>query len=195
MKYVIEHLDGRLYKWCFLEYKHAAKIIGKANIIFSNIKGEKAREKLGQLGNVTHKSFTDVDNITKKRICVLDPNASKQLTTSDKNKFDYLVFGGIMGDYPPQKRTKGFCTKMREKGIKFETRNMGKEQMSTDTAVLVGKMIMDGKKFKDIKFKDTIIIEINDCEEVELPFRYVLDNNKLILPPGLVEYLKKRRSF
>ena len=100
-----------------------------------------------------------------------------------------------MGDYPPKKRTKGFCTKMKEKEIKFETRNMGKEQMSTDTAVLVAKMIMDGKKFDKIKFKDTIIIEINDCEEVELPFRYVLENKKPVLPPGLVEHLKKRGYF
>jgi len=155
----------------------------------------KAREKLGPSGHVYHESFTDSENITRKKICVLDPNAKQILTTSDKNKFDYLVFGGIMGDYPPKKRTKGFCTKMREKGIKFETRNMGKEQMSTDTAVLVAKMIMDGKKFNEIKFKDTIIIDINDCEEVELPFRYVLKNEKPILAPGLVKHLKERGYF
>jgi ribosome biogenesis SPOUT family RNA methylase Rps3 len=195
MKYIIEHLDGRLYKWCFLEYKHAAKLVGKDNIIFTNLITDNSKERLSKYGKTSKKSVADINKVTSKRICVLDPNASKELTTADKNRFDYLIFGGIMGDYPPKKRTKGFCTKMKEKEIKFETRNMGKEQMSTDTAVLVSKMIMDGRKFSNIKFKDTIIIEINDSEEVELPFRYVIESGSPVLPPGLVDHLKKRGYF
>ena len=214
MKYIIEHLDKRLYKWCFLEYKHASKVVGKENIVFTNVSGEKAREKLRKFSKVSKKSVSDIDKITrvnktddkkKVRICVLDPSAKKQLITSDKNKFDYLIFGGIMGDYPPQGRTKSLSKSLKENSVAFDIRNLGKEQMSTDTAVLVAKMIIkDGKKFSDIKFQDTIIIEINDCEEVELPFRYVVEDfvdkkgnkkQRLILPNGLVDFLKKRKSF
>ncbi|MFH1439400.1 MAG: SAM-dependent methyltransferase [Candidatus Woesearchaeota archaeon] len=208
MKYIIEHLDKRLYKWCFLEYKHAAEIVGKANIIFTNVSGKKSVEKLSVFGKVYTESLVDTNILDNNKICILDLNADKMLTTKDKDKFDYFVFGGIMGDYPPQNRTKTIAESLKEKEkkdgtkIHFEKRHMGKEQMSTDTAVLAAKMIIeDGKNFSEIKFKDTIIIPINDCEEVELPFRYVVDDEnhenseKVILPKGLLEFLKKRKVF
>ncbi|MBI4453374.1 hypothetical protein HY636_01905 [Candidatus Woesearchaeota archaeon] len=200
MKFIIEHLDKRLYKWCFLEYKHISAVVGRDKVMFTNVSGAKSKQKLSELGIVHDKSIASLSEIHKKRICVLDPFAEKTLITEDKSMFDYFVFGGILGDYPPQKRTAGFCDKLRAKGIKFEKRNLGKEQMSTDTAVYAAKKIFEGKKLSDLKFKDTIIIKINESEEVELPFRYVVEIDKqgkenLILPYGFVEFLKKRKGF
>ena len=74
-------------------------------------------------------------------------------------------------------------------------RNLGKEQMSTDTAVLVTKMILDGNNLSEIEFKDTIELETNDGEEVILPYRYVMKEGKPVLPKGLFEMLKNQEGI
>jgi len=181
MKFVIEHLEEQLYEWCILEYKHISKIVGKDNLIFTNVKSD----KLLDFGEVTKESVNDLDF---KKVCVLDPFAEKELSCDDK--FDYIVLGGILGDEPMQRRT--------EKEIKIKeavSRNMGADQMSTDTAVYVAKHIIDGGKLSDIKFKDEIEIEIAEGESVILPFRYVLLDGKPMLPDGFVEFLKTREGF
>ena len=76
-----------------------------------------------------------------------------------------------------------------------ETRNLGKEQMPTDNAVYAAKLIAEGKRFEDIKFIDTIEIDIQKGLSVELPFRYVNINGKPLISEKLVEFLKKRRTI
>ena len=115
--------------------------------------------------------------------------------TSDKSKFQYFVFGGILGDNPAKKRTNMLINKLKNKKIKFETRNLGNKQMPTDVAIFVAKEILSGKKLSDLKFIDELEIEINENESVTLPFRYVVDNNKLIINEKLVEHLRKRKEF
>ena len=53
--------------------------------------------------------------------------------------------------------------------------------MPTDVAVYVTKRILDGKKFSDFRFAGEVEIEINENESVQLPFRYIVDNNKIII--------------
>lgn len=185
MKYVIEHLEPEVYDWCLLEYKHISKIVGRDNLIFTNVK--KDREKLNGLGEVMEKSVAELG---LKNACVLDPDADVVLSSSDK-KFDYLIFGGILGDYPPKKRTKAELSSK----LKFDKRNLGKEQMSTDTAVYAAKKIIDGGKFSDLKFKYKIEIELNENESVSLPYRYVVEDGKIILPGGFAEFLRKKEEF
>ena len=36
--FVIEHLEPKLWKWCRFEYENMSKIVGKPNILFTNIK-------------------------------------------------------------------------------------------------------------------------------------------------------------
>lgn len=188
MKFIIEHLDGRLYNWSLLEYAHCSKIVGKENLIFTNIKGNIASEKLRLLGNVEKRSVKEL-GLTK--VCILDPLAEKTLCSDDKNKFDYFIFGGILGNYPPDKRTK---TKLSNH-IFCEKRNIGKIQMSTNTAVYVSHKILSGMKFEEFTFIDELIIPIDDGEEVQLPFRYVVENEKTVLADGFIEFLKKRKDF
>lgn len=180
MKFVIVHLDKELYDWSYLEYKHISKIVGKKNLIFTNVK--KGYNKLKKLGKVYK------ENISFKNACILDANAEKTLTKNDK--FEYYIFGGILGDHPPKKRTKDLIKHI--KGIK---RNLGKEQMSTDTAVYVANAILNGKSLKDFKFQDGIELKLNEVETVEFPFRYILKNNKPLITPGLIKFLRERKEF
>lgn len=64
--------------------------------------------------------------------------AEKELCHEDAKTIKFVVFGGILGDHPPQDRAKEF----RESNFK-QIRNLGKTQMTTDTAVLVSCEIME----------------------------------------------------
>ena len=123
---------------------------------------------------------------------MLDPEADK--TLESKEVFSYYIFGGILGDYPPKKRTKKELTKFLPE---CETRNIGKEQMSTDNAVYTTFLIAEKKKkFEELKFKDEVSVEINDVESVELPYRYNLDEKgEVYMSPQIIEYLKKKQGF
>jgi len=180
MKYIIEHLEDEVWEWCLLEYRHISSIVGKENLIFTNVEDNKVKE----LGEVRKES---VLNMNFSNCCILDMNAEKELSFDDK--FDYFIFGGILGDNPPKGRTKVLNK------LNCEKRSLGKEQMSTDTAVLVTKMILDGKKLSEIEFKDTIELETNDGEDVILPYRYVIKDGNPILPKGLFEMLKKQKGL
>lgn len=197
MKFIIEHLEPELYDWCLIEYEHISKIVGKDNLIFTNIKNKKEQSRLRKYGQVYDKSVSQLklNNLKSKNICVLSQYSEKTLKTLDKNKFEYLIFSGILGDNPAKKRTVEFTKKLEKDAIKFETRNLGKKQMPTDTAVYVAKKILDGKKLEDMKFVDELEIEINENESVNLNFRFVVDGNKPVINERLVEYLRKKEGF
>ena len=38
MKFIIEHLEKKLFEWCLIEYEHISKIVGKNNLIITNVK-------------------------------------------------------------------------------------------------------------------------------------------------------------
>ena len=73
MKFIIEHLEPRLFKWCIIEYTHISEIVGKDNLIFTNIR-ENDIKKLEKLGEVYTKS---VKKMNFDNSCVLDPFAKK----------------------------------------------------------------------------------------------------------------------
>lgn len=190
MKFIVEHLEDKLYEWCLIEYKHISKIVGKNNLIFTNIKNPQDVSKLINIGRVK------IDSVTKlnlKNACLLDPKATK--TLQPKEKFDYYIFGGILGDFPEQGRTEKYLT---SKLKNVETRNLGKKQMSTDTAVLVTKLITKGKSLQNISFIDnpSIIIKKGKFqEEINLPYRYMSKNNKPLISEKLIKYLKNKKEI
>jgi len=184
MKYVIEHLDPELFEWCLIEYKHISKMVGKENLIITNIKKEDI-EKLKDYADVKTESIKELN---LKNACILDPEGEITLSPKDSS-FEYLIFGGILGDNPPRKRTKEEIT------IEGERRNLGKEQFSTDNAVFVAKEIIEGKNINDIKFKDSIEIETGDGESVILDFRYPIVNGKPNISEELINYLKENEGF
>ncbi|HII15964.1 MAG TPA: hypothetical protein HA362_06650 [Nanoarchaeota archaeon] len=184
MKYVIEHF-GKVFKWHLIEYEHISNLVGKENLIFTNT----SSKQLVPFGKVEKKSVAELGI---SDVCILDPAAGQTLSPEDCRRFKYLVFGGILGDYPPRERTKELLSCRMPK---IEKRNLGKEQMPTDNAVYAAKLIAGGKLFEDIKFIDTIEIGIEKGLSVELPFRYVEVNGKPLISEKLVEFLKKRRAI
>jgi len=187
MKYVIEHLEPRLFKWCILEYKHISRMVGKNNLIFTNLKNSLQKNKLRKFGRTNLKK---AEALNIKNGILLDPGAENKLTYSDCKKYDYLIFGGILGDYPPRKRTKHAFEEIPETWIR---RNLGKIQMPTDTAVRVAHMIANGKKLSQIEFIDSPSLKMGKNEEVNLPYRYVADKDgSPIISKEIVEMIKKK---
>ncbi len=181
--FIIEHLEPELREWCLIEYEHISKILGKSNIWFTNIKNTKDAKKLIKFGSVFQKS---VKKMNLKQACLLDPEARKTLSPKDR-KYKYFIFGGILGDYPPRRRTQQELTKFLPKTAK---RNLGKMQMSTDNAVYTVKKIIKGTPLNKLKFRDDIEIIINEIESTQLPFRYNIVNKKPLLSKKLISYLK-----
>ncbi len=191
--FVIEHLEPRLYGWCLIEYGHISKILGKNKVIFTDIKGSKDRKKLKNLGKVCKESIT---SLNMQNICVLDPLAGKALTRQDKKTFKYFLFGGILGDYPKKRRTrKLLVNKLKKSRIKYDLRNLGKEQLSTDNAVYVAKKILSGTPLNKIKFISNPEIEIGPCLSIRLPYKYALADKKPLISKDLVKLLKKKKGF
>ncbi|MBS3168084.1 hypothetical protein J4216_03110 [Candidatus Woesearchaeota archaeon] len=191
MKFIIEHLEKEVYDWCIIEYTNISKIVGKNNLIFTNIKSKKDKEILKNLGEVKEES---VIKLKLKNACLLDPKAPKSLNPTDK--FDYFIFGGILGDYPEQGRTEKYLT---SKLKNIELRNLKEFQMSTDTAVLTTyKIVKEKTPIEKINFIDKPIIKLKNGkfqEEIELPYRYILRNNKAIISKKLITYLKNKEDL
>jgi len=185
-KFVIEHLESKMYPWCVLEYGHISKIVGKGNLLFTNVK--KGVDKLKKLGEVKKES---VKELKLQKACILDPSAKKLLTPEDKKKYDYFIFGGILGDNPQRFRTKRDLTSK----LKLPAFNLGPKQMSTDTAVYVTKKILDGTPLEKLKFVEEIEFEDKDGCFVGLPFRYVIEHGKIIAAKGLREFVLKHQRL
>jgi len=182
--FVIEHLEPKVFQWCMLEYAHISKWVGKQNLFFTNTKSS----SLKKFGKVVPKS---VKKLRFEKACILDPGSKQELTPAIAKKYNYFIFGGILGDNPPKERTKVELTNF----LPYPSFNLGKAQMSTDTAVIVTKLITDGKKLSQLKFQQGIEIKISAYEEVHLPYKYLLKNGKPLLAPGIVEMLKKQKTF
>lgn len=82
-------------------------------------------------------SLQEMGNYLEGSVCMLDMRGEKSLSPGEK--WDYIVFGGVLGDHPPRDRPaplrKHFC----------EIRQLGTKQLATDTAVLVSKLILCNK--------------------------------------------------
>jgi len=189
-KYIIEHLEPKISKWCLIEYENISKIVGKKDLIFTNIKKNSDKKKIIKLGKVYKES---ISQLKLNNVCILDPESKAILTPEDKKTFDYFVFGGILGDYPPKKRTKKELTRFFPRNT--ATRNIGKKQMSTDNAVYTVKKILEGNQFKNLPFKYKISIPISKLSSVELPYQYNLVGGKPFMSPKVIEYLKRKKGF
>ncbi len=109
MKIIIEHLGEKIWTWIYLEYENISHLIGREKIIFSNIKDVDERRILNSLGIVWSRSILDYED--ENRLIILDPNAEETLRKDYIGNDDYLVTGGILGDYPPKGRTYKYITK------------------------------------------------------------------------------------
>lgn len=188
--FVVEHLDPELGPWSALEYKTIAKESKSAgcDFILSSVPASLlASDDLRNVGaNAKTESVEDYFADRKHRICLLDPQAAKELKPNDTDEFDVFLFGGILGDDPPRDRT----SELRKKG--FNGRRLGPKQMTTDTAVRVTRMvILEQKELDSIPYVDFPELQLDEHESTEMPFRYVIDEKKRpIMPEGMLELIK-----
>ena len=176
-----------MWRWCRIEYKHISNIVGKENCWFTNIK--KGCKGLERWGKVIRQP---VSKLNLKRVCVLDPEAEKAFAPEEAEEFDYVVFGGILGNHPPEKRTKKELTNFLPAA---QSRNIGQKQMSTDNAVYVVNEIIRGKHLSEIAFKDEITIQLTKSESTSFPYRYAVVNGKPLVSEELIDYLKRKRGL
>jgi len=167
------------------------------------LKSASQRKKLRPFGYIESKSVRQLASLKKSKSlynlsksCILDPFAKTVLTPQDSQKFNTFIFGGILGNYPMQARTKKEITSK----MKLPARNIGKAQMTTDNAFYVVKEIAEnGKKLEDLKFQEELVIPFKSGkginEEMIIPFRYVLVNHKPLISKELLRYIKKKKGF
>lgn len=187
--FIIEHLEPELYEWCLIEYENISKIVGKENLWFTNVSKKDEEQKLIPLGSVFSKS---VKEMHLENSCILDPESNVLLSPENSSNIEYFIFGGILGDYPPRKRTELELSQFMKE---VKTFNIEKEQMSTDNAVYtVKKIVVDKIPFSSLKFQDTIEIKINKQLTTELPYRYNIIDGKPMISDKLVKLIIKRDS-
>lgn len=134
-------MDPELESWQLLEYQTIASECAAADSRFLLTGLPKAVPELA-LVEQSPQSVDDLvssANIPKERVCLLDPRGESDLAPEDGDKFDVFVFGGILGDDPPRDRT----AELRVKG--FKGRRLGKEQLTTDTAARVTRIVVQDK--------------------------------------------------
>ncbi|MDI6917022.1 MAG: SAM-dependent methyltransferase [Thermoplasmatales archaeon] len=182
MRLIVENLE-KYSEWVILEYRHCALIW--ENLLFTNVKDKNMESFLSEFAEVNHESVTEMN----KKLIVLDPAAKKELITSDFSNVDGIVVGGILGYDKPKGRTKKHITDKSDKKT-ILPRNLGKKQMPIDIAAFVAKMIYLGEKIENIELTDQLEIKFDDEYSVVLPYAYPVIDNKVIVTPGLIGYLR-----
>ncbi|KAK4180564.1 hypothetical protein QBC36DRAFT_384275 [Triangularia setosa] len=189
--YIVEHLDEELGPWSELEYITIARESQETGSKFflSSLHPQfKVPEALAAIPSFTaeRRGVEELYADKKSRVCLLDPQGKSDLAPEDADNFDVFLFGGILGDDPPRDRT----SELRAKG--FEGRRLGPVQMTTDTAVRVTRLVVEGKTpLKDIPYVDFPELKFNEYESTEMPFRYVKtkDGNPIMPEPPTMSKL------
>lgn len=204
MLYVIEHMEDGFSEWVKLEYAQIIRDVGAKNLVLVSVSNELKDEDIPQeLVNMglqwTHSGLECIGEefpqlnlppMKAGNVCLLDPRATEDLAPNDEPKFQYLLFGGILGDHPPRDRTSELQT--LHPGLLIGKR-LGDKQMTTDTAVRVAQIITKKQTpLFSIDFIDYPEFRFSKHEATEMPFRYVKDETtgQPILPEGMLNLIK-----
>jgi ribosome biogenesis SPOUT family RNA methylase Rps3 len=181
---VIENNEEELSEWLLLEYKHSLDIW--ENILFSNIPISWKQNSVFK-NSITKHIY---DEFNDKTFIVLDPVGRDELSPTDFYDVDGIIVGGILGNEKFTGKTKKYITdNVRNKKV----RNLGKIQLPIDIAVFVTKMIYLGVPLKSIELTKEVELEWDEGDSTILPYGYPIIDGKIIITPGLIEYLKKNR--
>lgn len=186
MLFVIEHLEPKLSEWLFIEYSHAAQIVGRERLLITNVKKRSEFQKLARIANVERKSVHEL--FEQREIIVLDPRAKKGLSPADMKNRRAIVIGGILGEEPPKGRTEELLTMSLQEAV---ARNIGRHQFPIDGAVYVAKQVCSGKKLEEIPVKLGLEIEAGIGHSVILPYAYPIVEGKPLISQKLVTHLKR----
>jgi len=185
MFFVIEHLEPKPSEWLYIEYSHAAQIVGREKLLITNVKKNDEFEKLSRIASTERKHFNEL--FEKEKLLVLDPRARKKLSPGDFRGKTAVVIGGILGADPPLGRTEKLLTK----NVKAQARNLGREQFPIDGAVYMAKQVSEGTPLKEVLVQLGIEIQIGKGHSVLLPYAYPIVNKKPLISHQLIKYLKR----
>jgi ribosome biogenesis SPOUT family RNA methylase Rps3 len=186
MFFVIEHLEPKLSEWLFIEYSSAARMVGRQNLLITNVKKRAEFNRLAKIARVERKRVGEL--FKPGEVVALDLCAKRKLSPADLRGKQAVVVGGILGNDPPLGRTRELLTKsLRGAAV----RNLGKHQFSIDGAVEVAKLVSDGEPLEKVPVKQGVEIKINKNYSTFLPYAFPLVKGKPMISRELVKYLKK----
>lgn len=186
MFFVIEHLEPKLSEWLFIEYSHAAKIVGNERLLITNVKKARELRKLNKIARVDHGRVHEI--FKQRELIVLDPQARRGLSPTDFSGKRAVVVGGILGDDPPLGRTRELLTQFLPGAL---ARNLGKGQLAIDGAVYVAKQVSDGKSLKEVSVQLGLEIKLSKTRSTFLPYAFPLVKGKPLISGRLITYLKR----
>ncbi|MFX0096404.1 MAG: hypothetical protein ACFE7E_01430 [Candidatus Hodarchaeota archaeon] len=184
---IIEHLEKVVGRWIWLEYRHVSRLVGRENLLITNIKKRRDAIKFAEIASIANLSITRLP-FDRSKLIILDPRADIVLDPQDLKGDKWIILGGILGDHPPIGRTELLLSK-RMKDIPY--RHIGKHQFSIDGAVYIVLQIAKGKGIESIPITLKPEITITDNYSVTLPFAFPQVDGKPLFAPGLIGYLKK----
>jgi len=181
--FVIENLE-KISDWVLLEYSHSRKLSGKSNLTISG------SGKVSGFNTEKRHAW----ELALPDPIVLDPNAKETLEPEDFSEGEnFLVLGGICGDFPPKARTAPLVTKKFPKGTRV--RSLGSLQLPTDIALWTALEISKGRKLSEIPFFPQGEFKLSEYESVKINLGYPSVKGKPLHTPGLLELLRKREKF
>lgn len=186
MLFVIENLEPKLSEWLHIEYSNASRIVGKKNLLITNVKRKAERKKLSKIALVERRPAVEV--FKQSETLLLDPKSRKSLAPTDLVGKKATLIGGILGADPPLGRTKEMLSKSMPQAI---TRNIGKGQFSIDGATYVAKQVSDGKALGEVPVQHGLELRITKIYTVILPYAFPLVRGKPMISNKLVSYLKR----
>ena len=197
--YVIEHMETEISEWVRNEYTRMMSDVGGSRLMFTNMKPgvncsdytspEMAFLSKATLVATTFAEFHDAKHGNRTKAVLLDERSECILCPQDAGQFEYFLFGGILGNVDDLDMDR--TSELRDQG--YTLRHLGKEQMSTPTALAVSYRILDQQTpYAELEFIDRPEYEVTDTETLIIPFKYLVDDNgEAIMAPGNLELMSK----
>lgn len=182
--FCVEHAEARIDEWLWLEYAHCAQLVER--LAFTGVRRAEDRARLAELAEARAEPAAEA--FAGRRIVVTDPQAGEPLRAEDFERFDVLVVGGILGFEEFTGRTSKLITAPQ----KLEARHLGPLQLPIDMAVLVSNLVRMGMALEDIELTTEVEVDLGGGRSVELPYAYPVVEGKVLLTPGLVDYLRRK---
>jgi len=189
IKICIEHLEESYSLWLLYEYINASKLIGRNNIIYSNISSGRIYRILSRYGKVYKNRLKY--HVSTSKILVLDPDADIELKYSDLNDIEYIVVGGILGEHPRRGRTKKLLSNYYRDS---KVRNIGDGQYSIDGAVYMAYLISNSMDIREIPKVNKLKI-FSDGYITELPYIYPIRNGEPIISSVIMKIINEIGIF
>lgn len=178
---VVEHLEPVLTPWAYLEYRHAAEVA--RDLVITNLRDERERRCVEEFADAHSLSITSL--VPPRKLLILDPQAEALLSPLDLQRYEYVVAGGIMGDFPPRGRTRELLTaRVRE----ATSRSLGPCQFSVDGAVFMALRVAEGLELERLRVALGLVLRGRGME-VHLPFCYPLSGARVVVSSDLLAYI------